>query len=66
MKAKHVNRLWAICLLIIGIVTIILFGGRLLDVRLPDFLVRMLGVMDLIAMPIFIFASIKKFKEYQQ
>lgn len=54
--------LWAISLLVIGIVTIIGAGCNVMGIQLPDIAVRILGVIDLIALPVLAFSSVKMWK----
>jgi len=55
MESKRIHRLWAISLLVIGIVTIIGAGCNVMGIQLPDIAVRILGVIDLIALPVLAF-----------
>ena len=56
------SNLWAISLLVIGIVTIILAGSGLVGVKLPDTATRILGVIDLIAIPVLAFTTVRRIK----
>ena len=49
-KMKLNRREWAISLFVAGIATMILVGSNLAGVRLPDMVVRIIGVLDLIAL----------------
>lgn len=64
-KSKKYNRLWAVSLLIIVIVTIVVAESNMMGTKLPDIVIRILGVIDIIAIPILVFASVKK-KEHRQ
>ena len=50
MKLKRTDRVWAISLFVAGIATMILVGSNLAGVRLPDMVVRIIGVLDLTAL----------------
>jgi len=62
MELKTVNLLWSVSLFVIGIVTIIFAATNLAEIELPDMAVRVLGVVDLVALPILLFSSVKKLK----
>lgn len=62
MDAKKNTRMWAISLFVISIATIILAGANIIGIVLPDIVTRSLGVMELIALPILAFSTVKMFK----
>ena len=62
MDSKKVNAMWSISLLIIGVATFILAGANVIGLELPDIAVRILGIMDIIALPVLGFSTVKKFK----
>lgn len=62
MDTKRLNIIWAISLIGIGIATIILAGANLVGVELPDVAIRIVGVVDLIALPVLVFSTVKKLK----
>ena len=55
--------MWSVSLLIIGIVTILLAGSNLAGAPLPDVAIRLLGIIDLIALPVFAYASVRRWKK---
>lgn len=59
MKKKS-DLMWSISLIAIGIATIILAGANIAGIDLPDMLVRLLGIVDLAALPILVYSTIKK------
>ncbi len=61
MELKKAGRVWAISLFVAGIATIILVGSNLAGVRLPDVMVRIIGVLDLIALFTLSFLTARKF-----
>ena len=61
MEMKNTGRVWAISLFVAGIATIILVGSNLAGVRLPDVVVRIIGVLDLIALFTLTFLTARKF-----
>lgn len=64
MKCKNKNDLlWSLSLVVIGLATIILFGLKFLEINLPDIVVRIIGVIDLITIPILAYTTIKKVRK---
>lgn len=55
--------MWSISLVIIGIATVILAGSNIIGLTLPDAAVRVLGIIDLIALPFLVFTTVKKAKK---
>ena len=50
---------WAISLLIIGVVTLFITITSFIDLGLPDVLTRVLGVLDLCALVVLAFTTVK-------
>lgn len=62
MKKKK-DLIWIISLVIIGIATVILAGSNIIGLVLPDVTVRIIGIIDLIALPFAAFTTVKKVKK---
>lgn len=62
MKKKN-DLICSISLVIIGIATVILAGSNILGLMLPDAIVRVIGIIDLIALPFVAFTTVKKVKK---
>ena len=62
MKKKS-DLMRSISLIAIGIATIILASANIVGIDLPDMLVRLLGIVDLVALPILVYSTIKKVKK---
>lgn len=62
MKKKN-DLIWIISLVIIGIATVILAGSNIIGLVLPDVTVRIIGIIDLIALPFAAFTTVKKVKK---
>lgn len=62
MKTKN-DLIWSISLMVIGIVTFILAGSNIIGLMLPDVVVRIIGIIDLIALPFLVYTTVKKFKK---
>ncbi|MBQ4042488.1 MAG: hypothetical protein IJD06_00710 [Clostridia bacterium] len=62
MKKKY-DFLWSISLMSIGIVAFILAGANIVGIELPDIAVRILGIVDLISIPVLVYSTVKKAKK---
>ena len=62
MKKRN-DLLWSISLLVIGLATIILTGLNIIGIDVPDIVVRIIGVIDLLALPVLAYTTVKKFKK---
>ena len=58
--------LWSLSLLVIGIATVILAGSNIIGIELPDIAVRIIGVIDLIALPVLAYTTVKKIKKNKE
>ena len=62
MKKKN-DLVWSISLMLIGLATPILAGSNIVGIELPDVAVRILGIVDLIALPSLVYSTVKKTKK---
>lgn len=62
MKKRN-DLLWSISLLVIGLAAIILTGLNIIGIDVPDIVVRIIGVIDLLALPVLAYTTVKKFKK---
>lgn len=62
MNKDELNRAWGLSLLVIGVSTLILAAQAILAFPLPDWIVRILGIADLLALPVLAFTSIRKLR----
>lgn len=60
MDTKKINIMWSVSLIIIGVATIILAGANIIGIELPDIAARILGVLDLVSIPVLVFSTVKK------
>ena len=58
MKKRN-DLLWSISLLVIGLATIL----NIIGIDAPDIVVRIIGVIDLLALPVLVYTTVKKFKK---
>lgn len=59
MKNK-IDLIWVISLIVIGISAILLAVSNIVGLALPDIAILMFGVLDIIALPVLIVATVKK------
>ena len=62
MKNRN-DLLWSMSLLVIGIATVILAGSNIIGIALPDIAVRIIGVIDLITLPVLAYTTVKKIRK---
>ena len=60
---KKNDLIWSISLMVIGIATFIIAGSNVIGIELPDIIVRILGIVDLIALPFLAYSTVKKLKK---
>ena len=65
MKKKN-DLLWSLSLFVIGIATIVLAGSNLIGINLPSIAVRILGIIDLIALPVLAFSTVQKTRKNKE
>lgn len=63
---KTTNLLWSFSLIVIGICTLILAGANLLQIDLPDLMIRLVGLIELAALPVLGYTTVKKLKDRRQ
>lgn len=52
-EKMSIDLVWCISLIVIGLATFILAGTNIVGIELPDVAVRILGIVDLLALPFF-------------
>ena len=62
MNLKIIDTMWSISFMVIGIATIFLVGANDFTIKLPDMIVRTLGLIDLVSLPVLAFSTVKKAK----
>lgn len=65
MKDKKMTIIWSAALLILSVATLIIVCANIVGIELSDTVIRVLGIVELIALPIFVFVSVKKFFKKQ-
>ena len=61
MKKKN-YLMWCFSLIIIGAATTILAGSNIIGIELPDIAVRIIGIVDLIVLPVLAYTAVKKYQ----
>lgn len=62
MKKKN-DLVWGISLIIIGVATVVLAGSNVIGLKLPDIAVRIIGIVDLVALPVLAYTSVRKVRK---
>ena len=55
--------LWSLSLIVITLVTLIWVISNFAGIKLPDTVIRILGILDICAIPVLVFTSIRKRNE---
>ena len=63
MNEKALHTLWSISLMVIGVATVLIVGSNLFQLQLPDSVTRLLGLLELVSLPILAFTTVKKIKK---
>lgn len=66
MRKSKILRVWGFSLMVISVITLVIAVTRILDISMPDTLIRVLGMIELIALPVFAFTTVKRFKEMKE
>ena len=59
MGDKKLRKLWGASLIVLGVLTVILAGPAVIGVSQPDALRRIIGILDLIAVAVLGYTSVK-------
>lgn len=60
---KNNNLFWSLSLIVISLCSLIWVGSSMIGIELPDILIRVLGILDLICVAILVYTSVKKKKK---
>ena len=63
MSEKTLTRLWGISLIVIGVGSLVILVPGLFGVTVPDSVIGALGILELIALPVLSFTTVKKLKK---
>lgn len=62
MNTKTINYAWVISLFVIGIANIMIIGVNIIGIELSDIVIRIFGLLELVALPILVFTTVRKIK----
>lgn len=60
MTEKNIHLMWIISLAVVCVTSFLLAGSELFDFDFSDTLLRILGVIDLIALPVLVYSTVRK------
>ena len=63
VQMKVITTVWLVSMFVLLLVAVLLLGNRILGIGLSDTLVRILGVTAILAIPIFVFSTIRRAKK---
>lgn len=63
MKRSIINLVWGICLIILGLGALIVSLNNVFDLNIPDSVIRSIGIVDLITLPVLAFTTVKKMQK---
>lgn len=58
---KRLKLFWSVSLMVISLATLLLVGSSLAGAILPGWAVRIIGIAELIALPVFVFCTLRVF-----
>lgn len=56
----NVDKLWYITMILIGLITLTLFALRMFGIEVPDMAKRIIGILEIIAIPVLAYTTIKR------
>ncbi len=59
MKKIQYIKMWAISLIIISLISIIIALCNMMGITITDVIIRILGCIEIISLPFFVFSSVK-------
>ncbi len=66
MKKNQWTRIWGLSLFVMSVCTLCLIVSKLIGFELPDVVIRIVGTIELVALAIFSFATVRKYKEEKE
>lgn len=66
MKKDKIDLVWGICLIIIGLGTLIVSINNVFDLGFPDTMIRPIGIVDLITLPMLAFTTVRKLQKNKE
>lgn len=62
MKKNKMSLCWGLSLIVIGVTTLVLAVSDIAGAELPDVIVRIMGGLELCALPVLVYTSVKTIK----
>lgn len=66
MNNDTLNKIWLISVVVTAVTSFFLAGSKLFDFDLPGTLTRILGLLDLAAIPALVWSTLKKTKQSEE
>ena len=60
MKKSKLDLVWATCLIIIGLGSLIVSINNVFNMDFPNTMIKPIGIVDLITLPVLAFTTVKK------
>lgn len=60
MKKDKLDLVWAVCLIIIGLGSLIVSINNVFNMDFPNTMIKPIGIVDLITLPVLAFTTVKK------
>ena len=60
---KKLDIVWLTCLIILGLGIVIVSINNVFDLDFPDTLIRPIGIVDLIVLPVLAFTTVRKLQK---
>ena len=60
------DRIWVVSLFVMAVAAIVSSGAKLVGIVLPDNMKRFTGVIELAALAVFVFSTVKRFKSREK
>ncbi len=62
MESKKLHVTWCVSLLVMGVIGVLFVSSKLIGFELGDIATRIMGFIELLALPVLVFTTVKKVK----
>ena len=66
MKSVKPTKAWSVSLMVVGICALIISITTIAGIEVPDTIKRIIGIIDLIAVPVLAYTSVKMFMNMEK
>ena len=66
MKKDKIDLVWAVCLIIIGLGSLIVSINNVFDMGFPNTMIKPIGIVDLITLPVLAFTTVRKLQKNKE